>query len=179
MPGHLKQWNDNLIPLEVRYEISVYIPLWRKMIGRLSHDTEISLQAFSWWRHEMESFSALLALCAGNSPVTGEFPSQRPVTRNFDVLFDSRLNNSWVNNRDAGDFRRHRARYDVTVMFAWQILSRDNSTYSIISPKINMILLDLKYLHTLLYLNSFIHRFFIIPVHIAVRHNCNWETYIM
>ena len=27
----------------------------------------------SWWRHQMETFSALLALCAGNSPVTGEF----------------------------------------------------------------------------------------------------------
>ena len=36
----------------------------------------------------METFSALLALCAGNSPVTGEFPSQRPVTRSFDVFFD-------------------------------------------------------------------------------------------
>ena len=33
----------------------------------------------TWWRHQMETFSALLALCAGNSPVTGEFPSQRPV----------------------------------------------------------------------------------------------------
>ena len=40
----------------------------------------------------MESFSALLALCAGNSPVTGEFPAQRPVTRSFDVFFDLRLN---------------------------------------------------------------------------------------
>ena len=28
----------------------------------------------TWWRHQMEAFSALLALCAGNSPVTGEFP---------------------------------------------------------------------------------------------------------
>ena len=37
-------------------------------------------------------FSALLALCAGNSPVTGEFPSQKPVTRSFDVFFDLRLN---------------------------------------------------------------------------------------
>ena len=37
----------------------------------------------SWWRHGMETFSALLALCAGNSPVTGEFPLQRPVTRSF------------------------------------------------------------------------------------------------
>ena len=36
----------------------------------------------------METFSALLALCAGNSPATGEFPSQRPVTRSFDVFFD-------------------------------------------------------------------------------------------
>ena len=45
-----------------------------------------------WWRHQMETFSALLALCVGNSPVTGEFPLQRPVTRNFDVFFDLRLN---------------------------------------------------------------------------------------
>ena len=40
----------------------------------------------------METFSALLAIFAGNSPVTGEFPSQRPVTRSFDVFFDLRLN---------------------------------------------------------------------------------------
>ena len=40
----------------------------------------------------MGTFSALLALCAGNSPVTGEFPSQRPVTRSFDVFLDLRLN---------------------------------------------------------------------------------------
>ena len=46
----------------------------------------------SWWRHEMETFSALLAICAGNSPVTGEFPAQRPVTRTFDVIFDLRVN---------------------------------------------------------------------------------------
>ena len=47
---------------------------------------------FPWWRHQMEAFSALPALCAGNSPLTGEFPSQRPVTRSFDVFFDLRLN---------------------------------------------------------------------------------------
>ena len=40
----------------------------------------------------METFSALLALCAGISPVTGEFPAQRPVTQSFHVLFDLRLN---------------------------------------------------------------------------------------
>ena len=40
----------------------------------------------------METFSALLAICAGNSPVPGEFPTQRPVTRSFDVFFDLRPN---------------------------------------------------------------------------------------
>ena len=40
----------------------------------------------------METFSSLPAMCAGNSPVPGEFPSQRPVTRTFDVYFDQRLN---------------------------------------------------------------------------------------
>ena len=44
------------------------------------------------WRHQMETFSALLAFCAGNSPVPGEFPAQRPVTRSFDVFFDLHLN---------------------------------------------------------------------------------------
>ena len=38
------------------------------------------------------NISALLAICAGNSPVSGEFPTQRPVTRNFDVFFDMRMN---------------------------------------------------------------------------------------
>ena len=45
-----------------------------------------------WWRHQMETFSALLAICAWNSPVPGEFPAQRPVTRSFDVFFDLCLN---------------------------------------------------------------------------------------
>ena len=40
----------------------------------------------------MEKNSALLAICAGNSPVFGEFPAQRPVTRSFDIIFDLRLN---------------------------------------------------------------------------------------
>ena len=46
----------------------------------------------TWWRHQMETFSALLAFCARNLPVTGEFPAQRPVTWSFDVFFDLRMN---------------------------------------------------------------------------------------
>ena len=70
-----------------------------------------------WWRHQMETFSALLALYAGNSSVTGEFPTQRPVTRSFDVLFICASIHDWVNNREAGDLRRHRANNDGIVMW--------------------------------------------------------------
>ena len=44
----------------------------------------------TWWRHQMKTFSASLAFCAGNSPVPGEFPSQRTVTQSFDVFCDLR-----------------------------------------------------------------------------------------
>ena len=60
----------------------------------------------------MKTFSPLLAICAGNSPVTGEFPALRPVM--FSIIY-ARIN-SWVNNGEAGDLRLHRAHYDVTVM---------------------------------------------------------------
>ena len=52
----------------------------------------------TWWRHQMKTFSALLALCARSSRVTGEFSWQRPVTRSFDVFFDLSLN-KWLSKR--------------------------------------------------------------------------------
>ena len=50
------------------------------------------------WRNQIKTFTALLAICAGNSPVTGEFPAQRPVTQSFDVFFDLRLN-KWLSKQ--------------------------------------------------------------------------------
>ena len=73
-----------------------YMEMWTR--AETSWDnSQYSENRFSssipWWRHQMEAFSALLALCEGNSPVTGAFPSQRPMTRNFDVFFDLHLDN--------------------------------------------------------------------------------------
>ena len=65
------------------------------ILWSLSNDVSVNSDSSGpcpWWRHQMETFSALLALCAGNSLVPGEFPAQRPVTRNFDVSFDLSLN---------------------------------------------------------------------------------------
>ena len=63
------------------------------------------------WKH-----FRVTGLCAGNSPVIGEFPAQRPVTRSLYVFFDLHRNENWVNNGEAGDLRRHHAHYDVILM---------------------------------------------------------------
>ena len=62
-----------------------YIPTFSELSTRYVFD-------ITWWRHQMETFFALLAICAGNSPVTGEFPEQRPVMWSFGVFFGLRLN---------------------------------------------------------------------------------------
>ena len=69
----------------------------------------------------MEPFSALLALCEGNSPVTCEFPSQRPVTRCCAVFFDLRLNKRLSKQSRPDDLRRHGVHYDVIVMCSWDV----------------------------------------------------------
>ena len=69
-----------------------------------------------WWRHQMETFSALLAICAGNSPVPGEFPHKGQWRGALMFSLICVWINGWVNNREAGDLRRYRTHYDVIVM---------------------------------------------------------------
>ena len=83
-------------------ESSVHIMVFFVRYFHLSNSITLTLSTLTlpcyidavvtWWRHQMETFSASLALCAGNSPITGEFPSQMPVTRSFDVFFVLRSN---------------------------------------------------------------------------------------
>ena len=64
-----------------------------KATGMVCYCNDITVfDCYAWWRHQMEIFSALLVFCVGNSPVTGEFLSQRPVMRSFDAFFDLCLN---------------------------------------------------------------------------------------
>ena len=110
----------------VRERVSVSY-VWSSTVHITGFDAEAS-----WWRHQMETFSALLAICAGNSPVSGEFPAQRTVTRSFDIFFDVRLIK--INTREAGDLRRYRIHYDVIVMY-WPLNG------PIFSPSIHCILI--------------------------------------
>ena len=68
----------------------------------------------------METFSALLALCAGNSPVPGEFPTQRPVTRSFDVYFDLRPNKRLSKQSWGWWFETLSRLFDVIVMDSYR-----------------------------------------------------------
>ena len=81
---------------------------WYKIYVRILLNT--------WWRHQLETISAFLVLCAGNSPVPGEFPhtGQWRGALMFSLIC-ARIN-GWVNNGEAGDLRGHWAHYDVIVM---------------------------------------------------------------
>ena len=81
----------------------------------------IIMETITWWRHQMETFSALLTLCAGNSPFYRRIPLTKASDAELWFFFMFSLiyvwTNSWVNNRDTGDLRCHRAHYDVIVMY--------------------------------------------------------------
>ena len=87
--------NGTVCPGAKKYEISYcndYIFLLTcELISHMWEATDV-IGSASWWRHQMETYSALLAICAGNSPVPGEFHAQSPLTRSFDVFFDLHLN---------------------------------------------------------------------------------------
>ena len=75
-----------------------------------------------WWRHQMETLSTLLAFCARNSPVTGEFP-----TGALCFLWSAPEPRVEQTNGDTGNLRRHRAHYDVMVMHRFWVTKEISS----------------------------------------------------
>ena len=99
--------------------------LWRHCNGVAKHclrdvkyqnDEKTLHYCVTKWKHFPRYW-----LCEGNPPVTGGFPSQRPVTRSFDVFSHLPLN-GWAKNQDAGDLWRHRTHHDVTAMLNIDLL---------------------------------------------------------
>ena len=85
-----------------------------------------------WWRHQMETFSALLAICAGNSLslVNSLHKGQWRGALMFSLI--CAWINGWVNNIEAGDLRRHRAHYDTKVL-------RVQWDHSMIAPGVGLL----------------------------------------
>ena len=102
---------DIMNPLHKSHNASIAYPTIQHCVTAICTRVHISHDDVIKRKH----FVAFLALCAGNSTATGEFLSQRPVTRSFDVDSDLRLNKR-LSNWDAGDLRRHCAHYDITAM---------------------------------------------------------------
>ena len=97
-------WGSSMCLHYVSTSVLLWLPWWtvririRETVPAATAQWTFSLiepsarLVWSWWRHQMETFSALLSTCAGNRSVPGEFPAQRPVTWSFDIFFDLRLN---------------------------------------------------------------------------------------
>ena len=76
----------------------------------------------SWWRHQTETFSALLAFVRAihRSPVKSSHKGQWRGSMMLSLVC-VRIN-GWVKNHEAGDLERHRAHYDVIVMWIDQLV---------------------------------------------------------
>ena len=103
-----------------RYILSRYVRI-TSSVSFLYYDCHCSANTKSWLRNQMETFSALQALCAGNSPM-------------FSLICAWKT--GWVNNRDAGDLRRHRAHYYVIVMMVCGNRTHESATDSMCNHNI-------------------------------------------
>ena len=136
---HCARWPDDLTPAHSSHSAEYVSIRCHLLMG-------LCIFLKSWWRHQMETFSALLALCAGNSPVTVNSPHKGQWRGALMFSLICVWINSWVNNREAGDLRRRHGHYDASVMcsaisgkchrFFWKC-----SCYSCISSKQNSIMI--------------------------------------
>ena len=111
--------------------------VWKWTVCTLTWKTNRNLKAFKlnplkicgshqdvWWRVQIEPFFVLLAFCAGNLPVTGEFSAQRPVTRSFDVFYDLRLN-KWLSKQSWGSW------FEAPSRSLWRHFNDEHGDYDI------------------------------------------------
>ena len=103
---------------QIQHQTSILLHCWPFVLGIHPPAHGTVWKVYPWWRHQMDTCSAFLALCEGNSPVTGEFHWLKGQWRRA-LMFS--LICAWTkgcaNNRDTGDLRRHRTHYDVIIMF--------------------------------------------------------------
>ena len=136
LENKIKFWKKRHGCLESKWLRTAHVLFpWNKTIDTSYHTLFASLyfarKSISRWRHQMETFSALLTVCAGNSPVNSPHKGQWLGALMFSFI--CAWINSWVNNREAGDFRRYRAHYNVTVM-CLSIVFGHNKSYLVTMP---------------------------------------------
>ena len=84
---YLRLMGDKTIPDSAEPRLESFYPPW---VAGIDLPHQGVMDSYNpRWRHQMETFSASQALCQGNPPVAGGFPSQRPVTGSFDVFWSA------------------------------------------------------------------------------------------
>ena len=107
-------WNlesCSIIAYRANVNCCTCIRLWIKFISFYLYSNrppsnECHNPQFSWWRHQMKTFSELLALCEENPSVTGGFPHKGQWHGALMFSLICAWTNGWANNRDAGDLGR-------------------------------------------------------------------------
>ena len=158
---HATRWWNVIITRPIFINISTTDSILHSPHGRAMCAYGVSI-VNTWWRHQMETFSALLALCAGNSPVPVNSPHKGQWRGALMFSLICAWINGWVNNREAGDLGRHRGHYDVNVMGTSNNTSKSGGRkwkYGILdgmlmSNTICKLLIDYKILISVLFLCS-------------------------
>ena len=105
-------WGNRLIPYRHKTKLIV-----KRIQNSLAHYC-FTLTSYDglWWRHQMKTFSVLLALCTGNSAVTDEFRNKGQWRGALIFSLICAQINDWVNNREAGGLRCYCAHHNVIVI---------------------------------------------------------------
>ena len=125
-------YTDICISFEISVQVSIFVDNTPYILRNMYSFVQ-------WWRNERETFSALLAICAGNSPNS---PHKGQWRRALMFSLICVWINGGVNNSESGDLRRHRAHYDVIAMLCCFLLWFDIAwfySYFSVSPHLHMI----------------------------------------
>ena len=119
--------------LRITFHLQSYRGLW---MGWLHHDNVTK------WKHFPRNWSFVRGI--HRSPVNSPHKGQWCGPFMFSLICAGI--NGWVNNHEAGDLRRHRAHYDVTVITVWfffSLMTRTRETasiYFLCCSELNMLL---------------------------------------
>ena len=111
-----RHWCHYIMPWNIEKYCEKYCDISLAIFNYIIRHTKVTENHWAWWRHQMQTFSALLAICVGNSPVMVNSPHKGQWRGALMFSLVCTWIHGWVNNREAGDLRCHHTHYDIIVM---------------------------------------------------------------
>ena len=119
-------WHKNVLTCRLssvspRFWLLKHKCFWEQWYMFLAPDSSILVHDdVVKWKHFFRVIGPLCGEFTGHPPVTSPRKGQWRGALMSSLIYA--LTNGWVNNRDAHDLRRHRAHYDVTVMWCFKLV---------------------------------------------------------